>query len=240
MKHSVPLFQFILCLTAITFLSCKDKSVKGDGNVISQEIPIEIYNEMRVEGAIDIFYEAKPDEAAYLRVEADDNIIPLLDIQAKKNKLTIKVRESINPSRFVIYTNSPSLKYVENKGASNVYLVGAVAGDIFKIDQRGVGDFKADNLVFAKAEFFLRGAGNMQLSGQVIKGKMEISGNGDIEASGLLVDDLECHIKGNGNMDIHPVEKLSINIRGNGNIVYEGNPQITKQNIKGAGIVKVK
>jgi hypothetical protein len=240
MKHSVRLFQLLFCFSVMMFLSCKEKSVKGDGNVVKEEIPIEIYNEIRVEGAMDIFYEAKPDEAAYLRVEADDNIIPLLDIQVSKNKLNIKVRESINPSRFVIYTNSPSLKYVENKGASTVHLVGSVAGDAFKIDQRGVGDFKADNLVFAKAEFFLRGAGNMELGGQIGKAKMEISGNGDIEAFALAADELECHIKGNGNMNIHPVEKLSVDIRGNGNVVYDGNPQITKQNIKGAGIVKVK
>ena len=240
MKTINRLLQVTLCITLLSLVSCNSKPVKGDGDVISKEIPVEIYNEIRVEGAMDIVYEAKPDEAAYLRVEADDNIIPLLDIETKKNKLNVKVRESISPSRFVIYTNSPSLKYVENKGASNIHLVGAIAGDEFKLDQRGIGEFKADNLVFTKAEFNLRGSGNMTIGGEATKTKMEISGNGNIEATNFTANELECFIKGNGSITVDVVDKLSVEIKGNGDIVYSGNPQITKQKIKGSGVVKAK
>lgn len=240
MKIITRLLQVTLCFTLLILVSCKNKPVQGDGDVISKEIPVDIYNEIRVEGAMDIIYEAKPDEAAYLRVEADDNIIPLLDIETKKNKLTIKVRESINPSRFLIYTNSPSLKYVENKGASNIHLTGAIAGDEFKLDQRGIGDFKADNLVFTKAEFYLRGSGNMTLGGDVSNSKMEISGNGDIKAENFKVKELNCSIKGNGDITVDVTDKLSVEIKGNGEVTYLGSPQITKQKINGSGVVKAK
>lgn len=237
MKRVVPFFCLILLFVAY---SCNSKAVKGDGQVVSQEIPVDIYNEIHVEGAMDIHYVAKPDEAAYLKVEADDNIIPLLEIQVKKNKLTVKAKESINPSRFVIYTNSPSIKYVESKGASNIYLKGAIAGEQFKLDMRGVGSFDAENLVYEKAEFYLHGSGNMSLGGQIVKAKMEIRGNGNINAFGMAVNELECQLKGTGNMSVHATEKLSIEIKGTGDVIYEGNPQITKQKVKGTGVVKVK
>lgn len=227
------------CITTLVLASCKGKAVQGDGNVVSHEIDIDIYSEIRVEGAFDIIYQAKPDEAAYLKVEADDNIIPLIDIKTKGRSLNIKARESINPSRFVVYTNSPSLKYIQSKGPSNVTLKGAIAGSELKIEMKGVGNFTADNLIYEKAEFKLQGANNMTMAGQCHKAKMELSGTGEVKASEMVVDELECNLKGSGNMEVNATEKLSIDIKGKGTVAYKGNPQITKQNIKEAGSVRV-
>lgn len=238
MKTSFKTLLSAFFLILLVF-SCKEKPVKGDGNVIKHEIDIDIYNEIKVTGAIDVIYEAKPDEAAFLEIEADDNIIPLIDIKVKGRTLHIQARESINPSRFIIYTNSPNLKYIETKGASRISLKGAIAGDKFKIDLKGIGDVTAENLVFEKAEFKLSGSANMTLGGQIHKAKFEIAGNGNIQASEMAVNEAECKIKGNGDVSLHAVEKLSIEISGNGNLAYRGNPQITKQKIKGSGSVKV-
>lgn len=237
MKTMIRTMAYICCLVALA--SCNSKRVQGDGNVVTHEIQVDIYSEIRVEGAFDVIYEAKPDEAAYLRVEADDNIIPLVDIKTKGRTLNIKARESINPSRFVIYTNSPSLKYVESKGASNVNLKGSIAGSELKIEMKGVGDFNAENLIYEKAEFKLQGANEITVAGQCHKAKIELSGTGNVQAANLSVDELECNLKGSGNMEVNAVEKMSVEIKGKGTVAYKGNPQITKQNIKGAGTVKV-
>lgn len=228
---------FFICFVLIS-TACGDKTVKGNGDIISQEIEVDIYDKIKIEGALDLIYEAKPDEAGYLKVEADGNIIPLLDINVKRRTLNIKAKESINPSRFTVYTNSPTLKYVESKGASTVYLKNAVAGDELKVELKGVGHFKADRLMYEKAEFYLRGAGDMAIGGQMDKCKLEIGGNGNIEAQDLEVREMNCLIKGNGDMSVYPTEKLSLEIKGNGDINYKGNPQITKQKIKGSGMVR--
>lgn len=239
MKTTIRNIIYSCCFTAIALASCKGKAVEGDGNVVTHEIPVDIYSEIRVEGAFDVIYEAKPDESAYLRVEADDNIIPLVDIKTKGRSLNIKARESINPSRFVVYTNSPSLKYVESKGASNVTLKGSIAGSELKIEMKGVGDLKAEKLIYEKAEFKLEGANELNLAGQCHEAKIELSGTGNIKASDLVVNELECNLKGSGDMEVNALEKLSIEIKGKGEIAYKGNPQITKQKIKGAGSVRV-
>lgn len=239
MKNQVKSFIVISCMLVLALVSCKEKAVQGDGNVIRHEVEIDIYNEIKVEGAIDIVYEAKPDEAAFLEVEGDDNIIPLIDVKVKKRTLVVKARESINPSRLTVYTNSPSLKYIETKGASKVDVKGAVAGEEFKLELKGTGDFKADNLVFEKAEFKLQGAAGVTMAGQIDKAKYEISGTGNVHAADMIVNDLECKIKGSGDMSVNATEKMSVEISGTGNISYKGNPQITKQKIKGAGMVRV-
>lgn len=243
MKNGKHILPVILNLALLLFISCGGSGSKSSAeghDVISKEIPIGVYNELKVEGAIDIFYESKPDEAAYMRVEAEDDIIPLLDAKVKKQTLNIKAWESINPSRFTIYTNSPNLKYVEGKGASVIHLKGTIQGDKFKMEQKGIGNISADDLVFDKAEFYLRGSGDLEIAGQVESAKMEITGNGNIRAFDLGTNELECRLNGNGDMDVSVEDKLSIEIKGNGHLVYKGDPQITKQKIKGTGTVKMK
>lgn len=241
-KYSYIQFLLLGCVLMFLQTSCGgsgDGAVRGDGNIVKHEIAVEVYNEIKVEGAIDVVYQSKPDEAAFLEVEADDNIIPLIDIRVKRNTLEIKARESINPSRFIVYTNSPSLKYIESKGASKILLKGIISGDRLKVEMKGTGDVTAENLVFDQGEFKMQGTGDMHLAGQIVKAKYEISGAGDINASDLVVDNLECRLKGVGNMQVNVTDKISIEINGTGNVSYKGNPQITKQKIKGAGTVRV-
>lgn len=240
MKTIKRSLQVALCLSAFGLMSCK-QPVQGDGNIIDKEIMLDNYNEIIVEGAkVDIIYEAKPDQPTYFSIETDNNLVPLIEVEVRNSQLKIDITEKIIPTRCKIRTNSPSLKYVENRGTSNIHLVGAIAGDEFKLDQRGVGEFRADNLVFAKSDFYLHGSGNIILGGESTNTKMEISGNGDIQAEGFKTRDLDCLIKGNGNITVDVTEKLSVEIKGYGNIVYLGTPEITKQEIKGTGIVRSK
>lgn len=243
MKTIVRTFSILYLLSLLCLISCKEstnsnKTIIGDRVIEKQEITVSIYNEIKVEGAIDVVYEAKPDEAAFLEVEADENIIPLVDIKVKGKTLHIKARESINPARFTVYTNSPNLKYIESKGASKVLLKGTIEGKDMKIELKGTGNLRAENLIYEKGEFKLEGSGDMEIGGEIAKAKYEISGNGNIDAPDMVVSDLECKIRGTGNMKVNPTEKMSIEIAGKGDITYKGNPQITKQKIKGSGTVK--
>lgn len=236
---TIQIWIYVACISLLALSSCKRKTVRNDSHIISKEIPVDVYDEIKVEGAIDIVYTAKPDEAAYLRIEAADDIMPQIDVKTKGKTLVAKAKETLKPSRFVIYTNSPTLKYVESKGTSNIQLGGVVTGDEFKIEMKGTGDLFIDNLKYNKAEFYLQGAGAMELAGQVHKCKIEITGTGDVSASDLSTNEMEANIRGNGNIDLKALDKLSIEIKGRGNVTYKGNPRITKQNIKGAGTVEV-
>lgn len=243
MKKNIFLFSIVCALFTTCILSCK-KSTKTDDmsgdahQVVKEELDISIYNEIKVEGAIDVIYESKSDDGAFLEIEAEKCIIPLADIKVKGKTLHIKSKESINPGRLIVYTNSPTLKYIESKGASDVSVNGTAEGKEIKIELKGTGNIFAENLIYEKGEFKLSGSGNIKLGGQISKGKYEINGNGNIAAERLIADELDCKIKGTGNMTVNAVEKMSVEISGKGDITYSGTPQITKQKIKGSGTVR--
>ena len=236
LKTFTSLFSVCLLLVAL-LASCDSSSVQGSGKITSQEIPIENYNQIELDATINLVYEAKPNDATYLMIEGDDNLIPLIEVNIKNGKLEIKQKKNINPTQLTIYTNSPSLKTVNTQGVTDVYLKGAIAGDEFAYEQRGLGNLKADNLVFTKADFKMRGTGDITLAGQVSKALYELSGNGNFRATEMKVTDLTCDLKGNGYMQVAAEGKLSVEIRGSGNIEYTGGAELVKQNIKGVGSI---
>lgn len=243
MKRNIYLFTTLCFLSVLLIFSCKKTDNPGSVSAVNdtpvrQEVDIKIYNEIKVEGAIDVFYESKPDDAAFLEVEASKSIIPLVDIKVKGKTLHIKSRESINPGRLVVYTNSPTLKYVEAKGASSVSISGASGEKVLKLELKGTGNIHTENLMYEKTEAKLEGSGNITLAGESDKAKYEINGNGNISAENMLVKELECKIKGTGNMLVNAIDKMSIDVSGKGDISYNGDPQITRQKIKGAGSVR--
>lgn len=228
-------YLYLSLLSLLTMTSCNMNTTVGSGNVITHEIPVDMYNKIELEGSANIVYEAKPDADAYLQIETDDNIVPLVIIRVKDNTLQITTKGNISPTRLVVHTNSPSLAGVESKGSSDIYLKGAIAGQELDIEQKGSGNVSADNLVYEKVEVDIKGSGNMTLKGMTKSASIEISGSGDINATGMVANNTKCDIKGSGSMTINALETLSVDIAGSGSVSYKGNPQITKMEIKGSG-----
>lgn len=236
LKTSISVFSVCLILVSL-FASCNSSNVQGSGKISSNEIQVSNYNQIELDATINLVYEAKPDEPPYLKIEGDDNLIPIIEINVKNSKLEIKQKKNINPTQLAIYTNSPSLKSIDSRGVTEIHLKGAIAGDEFVYEQRGLGNLKADNLVFEKANFKMRGTGDITLAGQANKALYELAGNGNIRATEMKVTDLNCQLKGNGYMQVDAEGKLSVEIHGNGNIEYTGNAELVKQDIKGVGSV---
>lgn len=229
---------FSACLVLVALLAaCNTSSVQGSGNITSQEIPITNYNQIELDATINLVYEAKPEASAYLTIEGDDNLISLIEVKINNGKLEIKQKKNINPTQLTVYTNSPSLKSIDSRGVTDVYLKGSIAGDEFSYEQRGAGNLKADNLVFSKADFKMRGTGDITLAGAVNKALYELAGNGNFRATEMKVTDLNCDLKGNGYMQVAAEGKLSVEIRGSGNVEYTGSAQLVKQEIKGVGSI---
>lgn len=236
LKIFTSLFSVSLILVVL-LASCDSTSVQGSGNITSQEIPITNYNQIEVDASINLVYEAKPEETAHLTIEGDDNLIPLIEVKINNGKLELNQKKNINPTQLTVYTNSPSLKSVNSRGITDVYLKGSIAGDEFSYEQRGAGNLNADNLVFAKADFKMRGTGDITLAGLVNKALYDLEGVGDFKALEMKVTDLNCQLKGSGSMQVAAEGKLSVEIRGSGNVEYSGDAEIVKQEIKGVGSI---
>lgn len=101
MKKSYS-FILVFILMAGLLCSCHINKVSGDGNVVSKEIPIKDYDEIQIEGENIDFKYMQSDDAPYLKVETDQNIMDLwISIPIAKSWLSapkIGIPESTPPA----------------------------------------------------------------------------------------------------------------------------------------------
>ncbi|MFV0469703.1 MAG: head GIN domain-containing protein [Dysgonomonas sp.] len=237
----------LLLTTAISIISallllssCSKETVKGNGNVITSEIPISDYTKILSEGNVDIEYEYKPGQPPYLRLELDENLVPLLKIKTDNGRLSFSSDKNIEPTVIKVYTSSSSLEEVVSKGVGNILLKGNVAGNKLKIDVNGKSDITAEDLKFNDFTVNISGQSHMQLKGLNINTTFDVKGDANVSAYELISQKVNCNITGKGNMEIFASQELDINIKGKGEVTYTGNPPVVKQDIKGNGKVAVR
>lgn len=230
----------ILYFTSVLFIgilaySCSFNSVKGSGVHVAKDVTISDYKGVKFGGSGELIYEQK-EGAPYLRIETDENIYPLLDIEVKDGILNIYSKENISPTKFRIITNSSSLEYLGVSGSMDATLKNKLETSHLDIDISGSGKIIADNLLCETFNAKVSGSGAFYVKGQAQKVDARISGSGKVEALDLVADTVLCSVSGSGNFLITANKSLKVSISGSGSVRYKGNPEID-QSISGSGSV---
>src|SRR5512146_726140 len=118
-------FVFLIALFFIPSLACASLMpgyMVGSGNIVSRSIDVSGFDRVTLEGSGDVYIEQGQTES--LSVEADDNIIPLLDMRVSGNELVLRVKKGydVSPSQRIKY-------HVTIKDLSSITTVGS--GDFF-------------------------------------------------------------------------------------------------------------
>lgn len=235
-------YTFILAFTLMAgFLcSCHTSNVSGDGHVVIREIPIGDYDKMQIEGEnIDLKY-TQSDGTPYLKIETDQNILDILDINSSSQELVIRPKNKhtgIRPTRFVVVTNSTALKALAMAGEGSCDLGKGLSGGKLGIKFAGGGAIKADSIAIDSVDCEIAGSGTVCLSGKTEKIDIKSAGSSEIKAFGLETDRLNCKIAGSAHIEISANEAISAQIAGSGTIRYKGNPNIREKSIVGIGSI---
>ncbi len=98
-----PLFFLTVTATAEEF-----KTIKGNGDIVTQDIPISEYTQLKIGGNIEksVFnYSQKEDQTSPVRLTTDSNLLPYLEIKVQKGCLVIHTKRK----EFIIRTTAPKL-----------------------------------------------------------------------------------------------------------------------------------
>ena len=239
MKQS---YSFILAFTLMAGLlcSCHINKVSGDGNVVSKEIPIGDYDEIQIEGEnIDLKY-MQSDDAPYLKVETDQNIMDILEINSDSKELVVRPKNrhtGINPTRLIVTPNSTALKKFKMAGGGNCDLGKAITGDKLENYKAGGGTIRADSITITRLDCEIAGSGTVYLSGKTENMNMKNAGSCKIKAFDLETEKLNCKAAGSTHIEITVNKAISTKMAGSGTIRYKGNPEIKEKSIVGSGSI---
>lgn len=239
MKKSYS-FILVLILMAGLLCSCHINKVSGDGNVVSKEIPIKDYDEIQIEGENVDFKYMQSDDVPYLKVETDQNIMDLLDINTDSKVLVVRPKNrhtGINPTRFIVITNSTAPKEFKMAGGGNCDLGKGLNGKKLEIRFAGGGTIKADSIAITRLDCEIASSGTVSLSGKTEKMNIKSAGSSKIKAFGLETEELTCKAAGSTHIEITANKAISTKIAGSGTIRYKGNPNIKEKSIIGSGSI---
>lgn len=257
LAFSFFLFVFLSgCIPGVT--------VKGDGNLITENVSITSYDRISVNGGkIVVNYVQSADQPA-LTVTTDKNIFEQYEFVVESGKLTIKPKELKSrkmflPTEFTITTNSAAIREIRANGNIKFNINSPVEAEELEVkiagsglvnmpellraqtlstELSGSGRVEAADLCVGKYEGDISGSGTLVLAGESDQVRLSIAGSGKIKAFDLQTRELSCSIAGSGNIQMSVSEKIKADIAGSGVIRYKGDPGTIEKSIAGSGSIK--
>jgi hypothetical protein len=228
--------QLIAFLFAIlVFSACNQRT--GSGNIVTDRRRTADFHGISVGGAFTV--EVKIGSPTEVTVEADDNVIALIETKVDDGILKIRTKNgsSFNDAHFKVFVTVPELSSINSSGAANVKVLGPLkSNEKISLDASGAAGITA-SLDAPEIEAEITGAANMELSGRTRDYSAEVSGSGELKSGGLRSENTDVHVSGAGNAHVHASVSLKADASGAGNIYYKGGGN-TVVKTSGAGNVK--
>lgn len=216
----------LIAILAVSVAACAVpmNPIKGSGNVVSESRNVNGFDHISFEGFGKMFISQGDEEA--LRIEAEDNILPLITTEVRNGTLIIAVKDLLSRS-----TNWG--RNIQPTKPVNFYLI---TTDLNQLDLSGAGIIDVSDLDSDRLVVNISGAGEISLSGQVTSQDVILSGAGAYNAQRLESESVDLSISGAGSAMVWAKDHLDVSISGIGSVSYYGNPEI-RQGISGFGIL---
>lgn len=234
----IVLLTAVVGVLAVTAISCRWTIgvVRGSGNLETEERKISGFDEIQFTGTGNLIIEQGDEES--LTIEADDNIIGLIETKVRGDVLHIGYKRGVNiiPTGTIkFYLTVEDLDRIDLSGVGDIDCDGFETDDL-EFNISGSGDIKF-NIEAKNIEIDVSGLGDISLSGKVGSHKIQINGSGNYDAEELESKNCEIDISGLGSATVNVSDSLGIEINGAGNVYYKGSPDIS-QDISGLGRIK--
>ena len=188
------------------------KSIKGNGNLKSENRQIDTFDKIEVTGPFEVILEKGKE--GYLSITADDNLMNYIVTEVNKNTLEIGIKNKTNLKK---YKKLSIVVPVEK--ASKIALTGS--GDIIQkytakqdkmlLSLTGSGDLSIP-LEVGELKVNLTGSGDISCRGIANDVTISIVGSGDFHGNDLRSKYNEVSIAGSGDAKVYATEKLKAQI----------------------------
>ena len=201
-------------LPALFVLSGCIGGVHGSGVRKTEKRDLPAFNSLDTSGAFEV--EVNCQKPATFEIEADDNILPLIQTEVKNGVLHVTTTKSYSSrGGIILRITVPDLASVKSTGAGKFH-VSDVKNDSFEVQSTG--------------------AAQVVVSGQTKSAKIGSTGAGKIDAHNLRAKNAEVSVTGAASVEVDAADELDVTVSGAGRVTYSGNPKLNKH-VSGAGQV---
>jgi hypothetical protein len=230
--------SLLFCQAAATANNSGRTVIKGSGKVVSETRNISEISEVSLSGSVDLYI--RQGEKGSLRVEAEDNVIPVVATEVYKKKLYIDIRPTNPSGSFMLMTKKPIKVYLTVKDLNIILTSGS--GSItseklnlknLELSQTGSGkvDLKLKGKNFTAT---ITGSGNCTVSGETNTQQIILAGSGCYFAQDFQSRTCDIKLTGSGVAKVYADSTLNATLSGSGIIKYKGDASVTSR-VSGSG-----
>jgi hypothetical protein len=190
--------------------------VEGSGNRVSEERDLEPFTGIYLAGSEEVVVTVG--EPQSVTVEADDNLIDLVETMVQGGKLFVRTEKR--------YRSSTGIRVV----------VGVP--ELGEVSLAGSGDMEISGLEAEGFSAAIAGSGTISARGTVESLVANVTGSGDIRLFELEARSAEALITGSGDIEVRATESLDASVTGSGDIRYRGNPEKVRKSVTGSGDIE--
>jgi hypothetical protein len=177
--------------------------------------------------------------ATKLTVEAEEEILGLIETEVKNNELRIRFSQNRVKSKIPIriWITTPEIEGLYLSGSGNIITDTPIKTDEIELKLSGSGNINVKDLTCDEIEAAISGSGNIDVAGSADELGIAISGSGNFTADKLETRETDVKISGSGNCKVNVTKELTVAVSGSGSVYYAGKPQIDAS-ISGSGKIR--
>ena len=212
------------------------KGIKGNGNVVKQERKISKFSGLEVGGAFQVFLTQGDEEK--LVVEADENLLDIIETKVKGGTLYISTTENIKDfEEMNIYLTFKELDDMEISGACHLKGQNKFSFDNLELDCSGASETEM-KLSANSLNMDISGASNVELFGSVDKLEIDVSGASKLNAYELETAVCDAEVSGAAAVKLLVTDEISAEVSGAAKLRYKGTAALISHDVSGAGSLK--
>lgn len=227
----------LIAMAVISLSACK--KVTGVGPVVSESRTTADFSSIEFEVPGKIRYIKS--ETREIVIEAQQNIIDLIETRVRSENLRIFVRNNYNlksHEEILITVRSPYIHSIAMKGSGDLDIPGIFNPENGHLSISGSGNITVNAVENKKLDIRIAGSGNVDiLDGEVEHTQLSISGSGNINMLGVESAKVTSNTSGSGTIRVSVSELLDAKISGSGDVYYTGSP-VVNADISGSGKVR--
>lgn len=230
--------SFVCLFTMINLIDAQwnwGKAIKGNGVVVSEKRDLGTFTSVSASSGIDAYIHQGED--CKVKIEAEENIIPVIITEVKNGRLKIYLEGSVNTRKpMVVNIWMSDIKGISASGGSDVYSVGILKGDEINLGASGGADIELE-LDVNHVDCTVSGGSDAELSGQAGSCKMQASGGSDIKAYQLMASTCTVSASGGSDAYVNVKDEINLSASGGSDVYYKGDAKIGKMQVSGSSDV---
>ncbi len=205
----------------------------GSGNVAEETRNVDPFHSVDSRISGDIFVEQG--SGSNLKIEAEDNLLPLLETSVENGVLVIRSEKCIRPLKPIkIYAGMDEVRSLSLSGSGDITGTTPIGTENLELAIIGSGDIEMQ-VNASSLKSLVSGSGNFLLEGDAATHEIEIDGSGDVDALGLRTEVTRVKIDGSGDAKVYTDRELDVEISGSGSVFYGGDPEKFNTQVSGSG-----